>query len=66
MPSASDSTIKLQLMEFYLVNEETSGLLTLREVQEWATEQGFDKNKVKQLNQQLVNEGLLVERKKPT
>ena len=53
-------------MEFYIVSEEHSGLLTMREIQDWAQENNLDKNKVKQLNQQLVNEGVLLERKKPT
>ncbi len=39
------------LMEFYIASEEHSGLLTVKEVQDWAIEQAFDKNKVKQLNQ---------------
>jgi len=30
--SVSDSVIKLRLMEFYIVSEEHSGLLTLREI----------------------------------
>lgn len=38
----------------------------MKELQDWATDECIDKNKVKQVNQQLVNEGLLVERKKPT
>ena len=45
-----DSAIKLKLLEFYIVSEEHCGLLTIKEVQDWAIEHGFDKNKVKQLN----------------
>ena len=58
--------MKLRLLEYYIASEQHSGLLTMREIQDWATEQNYDKNKVKQVNQQLVNEGLIVERKKPT
>ena len=45
--ASGDSVIKLKLLEFYLVGEEYGGLLTIKEVQDWAQEQGFDKNKVK-------------------
>ena len=69
LPSVGDSAIKLRLMEFYLLSgdsQQLGGLLTVRDLQEWALDQGLDKNKVKQINQQLVNEGLLLERKRPT
>ena len=39
------------LLEFYLVSEEHSGILTVKELQEWAQENGVDKNKVKHINQ---------------
>jgi len=51
LPGVGDSAIKLKLLEFYIVSEEHSGLLTIKEVQDWALENGFDKNKVKQVNQ---------------
>lgn len=50
LPGVGDSAIKLKLLEFYIVGEEHCGLLTIKEVQDWAIEHGFDKNKVKQLN----------------
>ena len=45
-----DSQIKLMLLEFYIVSEEHSGILTAKELQEWATEYALDKNKVKHIN----------------
>ena len=50
-------------MQYYL---EGNNMLTFKEVQDWAQENDFDKNKVKNFNQQLVNDGFLKEKKKPT
>ena len=44
-----DSYTKLRLMEYYLTSE-FGGLLTPKDLQDWATAHGYDKNKVKQLN----------------
>ena len=50
LPMLGDSQIKLMLLEFYIVSEEHSGILTAKELQEWATEYALDKNKVKHIN----------------
>ena len=47
LPSMGDAAIKLQLMELYLASGENGGLFTLKELQDWANELGYDKNKVK-------------------
>ena len=64
----SDAVLKLKLVQFYIEGTETpgGGLATMKEVQDWGHNCfGIDRNKVKQINQQLVNDGLLKERKKP-
>ena len=61
--------LKLKLVQFYIEGTETPGmgLATLKEIQDWAqTSLGVDRNKIKQMNQQLINEGLVREKKKPT
>ena len=64
----SDAVLKLKLVQYYIEGTETpgSGLATMKEVQDWGQNCfGIDRNKTKQINQQLVNEGFLKERKKP-
>ena len=45
-----DSSLKLRIMELYLASEQHGGLFTVRDLQDWATDNNYDKNKVKQLN----------------
>ena len=68
MMNISDSALKLKLVQFYIEGTETpgAGLATMKEIQDWAqTCCNVDRNKIKQINQQLVNDGLLKEKKKP-
>ena len=44
-----DNIIKFKLLEFYL--QESNGVVTPKELQDWATSNDFDKHKVKIVNQ---------------
>ena len=53
----------MKLIELYLTRDNVQ---TAKDLQDWAKESEFDRNKVKTLNQQLVNDGFIKEKKKPT
>lgn len=56
--------VKFKLIDYYLSSIQTQ-ILTPKDILEWAHQHSFDPSVAKAINQQLVGEGILRERKKP-